>query len=180
MLDRNLILENERVVLRPITREQCSLLEMLTQDPEMWTYFTYDLSIPEEFEKWVAPALSSDRLQFVVYDKTNDSIVGSTAVGNFSARDQRIEIGWTWLAKEARGSGINQAMKHLMCAYCFETLRLKRVEFKTDVLNIPARKALLNFGAVEEGVLRSHTLLTQQRRRDTIFYSILENEWPIR
>lgn len=177
MLDRNLILENERVLLRPIARKHCSLLEMLCRDPEMWTYFTFDLSEAAEFEKWVQPAISGERLQFVVYDKSNDAIVGSTAFGNLSARDQRIEIGWTWLAKEARGTGINQAMKELMCSYCFETLHLKRVEFKTDVLNLPARKALLKAGAIEEGVLRSHTLLTHDRRRDTIFYSILDSEW---
>jgi RimJ/RimL family protein N-acetyltransferase len=68
-------------------------------------------------------------------------------------------------------------MKLLMLKYCFETLKLKRVEFKTDVLNMPARKALLKLGTIEEGVLRSHTLLTHSRRRDTIYYSVLESEW---
>ena len=68
-------------------------------------------------------------------------------------------------------------MKSLMFEYCFEKLKLKRVEIKTDVLNMPARTALLKAGAVEEGVLRSHTLLTHGRRRDTIYYSVLDSEW---
>lgn len=73
--------------------------------------------------------------------------------------------------------GINNQTKHLMLDYCFESSGLERVEFKTDVLNIPARKTLVKIGMVEEGVLRCHTLMTLDRRRDSIFYSILKSEW---
>lgn len=177
MLDRNLILENDRVLLRSITEQDLPSLMLLTNDPSLWNYFTYDLSIPEEFKEWAKPALAGQRLQFLVWDKKIDQVVGSTAFGNYSPRDERIEIGWTWLGRQFHGTGINLAMKLLMLEYCFETLKLKRVEFKTDVLNMPARRALLKFGAVEEGILRSHTLLTKGRRRDTIYYSVLESEW---
>lgn len=176
-IDRDLILENEHVLLRPLTLEDFPSLQALSGDPEMWRYFTFDLSVPEEFAKWAEPHFSGDRLQFVVIDKLSGKVAGSTAFGNFSPRDQRIEIGWTWLGKEFRGNGINQAMKRAMLDYCFDELKLKRVEIKTDVLNMPARKALLKLGAVEEGILRSHTLLTQGRRRDTIYYSVLAGEW---
>lgn len=177
MIDGNLILENDRVLLRPMTTEDFPCLMSLGSDASLWTYFTYDLSIPEEFEEWAKPALDGQRLQFLVWDKRINQAVGSTAFGNYSQRDERIEIGWTWLGRQFHGSGINQAMKLLMLEYCFETLHLKRVEIKTDVLNVPARKALLKLGAVEEGVLRSHTLLIHGRRRDTIYYSVLESEW---
>ncbi|MDR7131900.1 RimJ/RimL family protein N-acetyltransferase [Algoriphagus sp. 4150] len=177
MLDSKLILENDRVLLRPITEDDFSGLMSLTNDPALWTYFTYDLSSPEEFREWAKPALEGQRFQFLVWDKSINRAVGSTAFGNYSPRDERIEIGWTWLGRQFHGTGINQAMKLLMLEYCFETLKLKRVEIKTDVLNMPARKALLKFGAVEEGVLRSHTLLIKGRRRDTIYYSVLDSEW---
>ena len=177
MIDKKLVLENERVKLRPLSEEDFPSLMPLANDPSLWTYFTYDLSIPEEFNEWARPALKGERLQFLVWDKNVNQVVGSTAFGNYSERDERIEIGWTWLGREFHGTGINQAMKLLMLKYSFETLKLKRVEIKTDVLNIPARKALLKFGAVEEGILRSHTLLTHGRRRDTIYYSVLESEW---
>ncbi len=177
MVDRNLILENEQVLLRPMTRQDFSLLQPLASDPEMWIYFTHDLSISEEFEAWALPHFSGERLQFTVVDKRKNQLAGATAFGNFSARDQRLEIGWTWLGKAFQGTGVNQAMKKLMLDYCFSELKLKRVEIKTDVLNLPARKALLKFGAVEEGILRSHTLMTQGRRRNTIYYSVLEGEW---
>ncbi|WP_057937751.1 GNAT family N-acetyltransferase [Algoriphagus resistens] len=177
MIDRNLILENESVRLAPIAEEDFQNLMLLTDVPSLWTYFTYNLSIPEEFMEWANQALEGQRLQFSVWDKNINQLVGSTAFGNYSERDRRIEIGWTWLGAEFHGTGINRVMKLLMLEYCFEKLKLKRVEIKTDVLNIPARKALVKLGAVEEGVLRSHTLLANGRRRDTIYYSVLSSEW---
>ena len=177
MLDQNLILENEKILLRPISEQDFPSLISLANDPSLWIYFTYDLSVPGEFEEWVKPAFAGQRLQFIVWDKRINKAVGSTAFGNYSERDERIEIGWTWLGREFHGSGVNQMMKSLMFEYCFEKLKLKRVEIKTDVLNMPARTALLKAGAVEEGVLRSHTLLTHGRRRDTIYYSVLDSEW---
>lgn len=177
MLERNLILENEIVLLRPLVRQDFPLLQALTTDPAMWIYFTQDLSIPVEFEEWAEPHFNEERLQFTVIEKSSGKPVGSTAFGNYSARDRRVEIGWTWLGKDFWGTGINQAMKKVMLDYCFGTWKLKRVEIKTDVLNLPARGALNKLGAVEEGVLRSHTLMTHERRRDTIYYSLIEGEW---
>ncbi|UZD23765.1 GNAT family protein [Algoriphagus halophytocola] len=177
MYTQNLILENDRLQMRPLSKSDFPSLKMLAKDAGLWYYFTYDLSVESEFEAWAKPALDGERLQFVVVDKKAQQVVGSTGFGNYSSRDLRIEIGWTWLGKEFQGTGVNQAMKLLMLDFCFETLLVKRVEMKTDVLNLPARKALLKLGAVEEGILRSHTLLTNNRRRDTIYYSVLDREW---
>lgn len=177
MLDRNLILENETVLLRPMSRQDFPFLQKLSAHADMWIYFTHDLSLSEDFEHWAAGHFTGDRLQFTVIEKASGEIVGSTAFGNYFPRDQRIEIGWTWLGKEYQGKGINPAMKKVMLDYCFDVLNMKRVEIKTDVLNLPARKALQKIGAIEEGILRSHTLMTHGRRRDTIYYSFLEGEW---
>jgi RimJ/RimL family protein N-acetyltransferase len=170
-------LEDERVLLRPMTREDLPLLQPVVADPELWVYYPYDLGAPGALERWAEPHFAGERLQFTVIEKSSGRAAGATAFGNYSPRDQRIEIGWTWLGKEFQGTGINPAMKRLMLNYCFDTLKLKRVEIKTDVLNMPARMALVKLGAVEEGVLRSHTLMTNGRRRDTIYYSFLEGEW---
>ena len=104
-------------------------------------------------------------------------MIGSTSFGNFSFKDRRVEIGWTWIAKEYQGSGVNNEIKYLMLKYAFETLNFERVEVKTDVLNVKARRALSRIGFKEEGVLRSHTVMTHGRRRDTLYYSILKSEW---
>ena len=177
MIAPDLILENEKVLLRPMIEQDFPLLQQLCIDPAMWTWFTFDLSTTEGFKNWALPALDGQRYQFTVIEKATGKLAGSTAFGSFSPRDERLEIGWTWLGKEFQGTGINQAMKKAMLEYCFEVLKLKRVEIKTDVLNLSARHALIKLGAFEEGVLRSHTLMTHGRRRDTIYYSVLPDEW---
>lgn len=177
MVDFNLVLQNESMMLRPLVMEDLALMLPLTSDPEMWKYYTHDLSTLEGIESWAAPAFNQERLQFGVFDKETNQLMGSTAFGNISERDLRLEIGWTWLGKPFQSQGINQQMKQLMLTYCFEVLGLERVEFKTDVLNKQARQSLKNINAIEEGVLRSHTLMTRGRRRDTIYYSILKDEW---
>ena len=131
--------------------------------------------------KWIEAGINDinnkKRLAFTVIDKQSNQIVGSTSIGNISPHDRRVEIGWTWLGREFQGRGINDQAKYLLIKYCFEELDCERVEFKTDILNEPAKRALKRIGAVEEGVLRSHTLMTNNRRRDTIYYSILKHEW---
>ena len=176
MLARDLVLQNDRILLRPLHQEDIPALLELTQDPTLWTYFTHDLSTLAGLEAWAAGHFSGERLQLVVVDQGSQQLLGSTGFGNYFPRDQRIEIGWTWLGKAAQGTGTNREMKSLMLAYAFEELDMLRVEFKTDVLNLPARKALLRLGATEEGILRSHTLMTHGRRRDTIYYSFLKGE----
>jgi RimJ/RimL family protein N-acetyltransferase len=178
MLAKDLILESDHILLRPLQVADFPALLELTQDPALWTYFTHDLSTLTGLEAWAAGHFSGDRLQFVVIDKQSHQVVGSTGFGNYFPLDQRIEIGWTWLGKAFQGTGINAQMKSLMLQYAFEELEMLRVEFKTDILNLSARQALLRLGATEEGVLRSHTVMTNDRRRDTIYYSFLRGEWP--
>lgn len=171
-------LENDQILLRPIAEQDFSLLLKITQERSLWEFFTHDLSIESEIRNWADPAFNGQRLQFVVVEKSSGKLCGSSGFGNYSERDQRIEIGWTWLGKAFHGAGINQQMKELMLHHAFEKMKLLRVEIKTDVLNIPARRAVENIGFIEEGVLRSHTLLSTGRRRDTIYYSVLAGEWP--
>lgn len=178
MIKFDLVLENENIRLRPLQQEDLVELLPLTVDPIMWKFYTHDLSTYEGLLTWAQPAFEKNRLQFAVVDNNTDLLIGSTAFGNYSERDFRIEIGWTWLGIPFQGKGINSQMKQLMLTYCFEILELERVEFKTDVLNSQARKALCNIWAIEEGVLRSHTVMTKGRRRDTLYFSILKNEWP--
>lgn len=182
MIDKHLILQTDRVLLRPVQKDDLKEFATLTPDQSMWIYFTSDLSVSDELGKWVDDAITQtadgSRLAFTILDKNSGRIAGSTSLGNISFRDQRIEIGWTWLGKDFQGKGLNSEAKYLLLNYCFEFLKFERVEVKTDILNIPARKALQRIGMTEEGILRSHTLMTRNRRRDTIYYSVLKAEWP--
>jgi RimJ/RimL family protein N-acetyltransferase len=97
--------------------------------------------------------------------------------GNLAENEKRIEVGWSWLGRQYRGTGINKWAKHLLLEYAFEILKCERVEFKTDVLNAQARKGLENIGAKQEGILRSYNYMPDGRRRDAVYYSILRSEW---
>ncbi len=155
--------------------------ERLTADPSMWIYFTVDLSVKSELSDWVETGLNEHKnlilLSFTIIIKSVDKLIGSTSFGNFSEKDQRVEIGRTWIAKEFQGTGVNDEIKFLMLKYAFEVMQFERVEVKTDVLNLKARRALCRIGFNEEGILRSHMVMTHGRRRDTIYYSILKSEW---
>ena len=96
---------------------------------------------------------------------------------NISMYDLRLEIGWSWLGKKFRGTEVNRHAKYAMMKYAFDELHFERVEFKTDVLNVRARKGLEKIGATAEGTLRSHMTMWNNRRRDSIYYSVLNNEW---
>lgn len=181
MFDDDLILENEIVKLRLLSADDLIDFNQISNESSIWEYFTSDLNNEENIKMWIAEALdqykAKSRYPFTIIDKILHRTAGSTSFGNISYRDKRIEIGWTWLGKKFQGSGLNKHCKFLLLQYAFEVLNFERVEFKTDVLNLQAKKALKKIGAVEEGILRSHTLMPHNRRRDTIFYSILKNEW---
>lgn len=181
MIDFTKTFETDQVYLRPMKLEDRAGFAKITTDKGLWLYFTSDLSDKDVRSKWVETGVqdlkNKKRLALSIIDKTTQGLIGSTSLGNISERDRRIEIGWTWLGKAFQGKGINDQAKYLLLQYCFEALSFERVEFKTDVLNLPARNALTRIGAVEEGILRSHTLMTHNRRRDTLYYSILRPEW---
>ena len=156
-------------------------MKELTTSTQMWYYFPSDLSNSETLQQWIKVAIqdleNGKSLPFTILDKRNNEIIGSTRIFNLSKRDSRVEIGWTWIAKKHQGTGINGHVKKLLFKYLFTETDTLRIEFKTDVLNIPARKAMEKVGLREEGILRSHTLMINNRRRDTIYYSILKDEW---
>ncbi|MFV0564364.1 MAG: GNAT family N-acetyltransferase [Flavobacteriaceae bacterium] len=181
MITFNKIIKSESVILRPIKREDFEEMKLLTTDKNMWYYFTADLSNETELKNWINQAVTElenkQSLPFSILNIKNNSIIGTTRISNISKKNGRVEIGWTWIAKPFQGTGINSHVKKLLFKFLFEETNVIRIEFKTDVLNIPARKGLIKSGLTEEGILRSHTLMTNNRRRDTIFYSILKSEW---
>lgn len=178
----NFEFENSTVLLRPLLAGDIDEYRKLVFDEKIWTYFAVAINHEEDLKGFIKDAIQhraeKSRVTFTSIHKPSGQITGSTSFGNFSFRDKRVEIGWTWVAPQFQQTGVNRSNKFLLLQYAFEGLGMERVEFKTDVLNVNARKALKGSGATEEGVLRSHTLMQFGRRRDTIYYSILRNEWP--
>ena len=182
MISPQLILETEKVLLRPLQLSDISSFIQLTKDSSLWKYFTFLLDDGAELERWVNIAITEreegKRLPFTIIEKSTGKICGSSSFGSISYYDKRIEIGWSWLAKQYQGTGINFHAKFSFLSYAFDVLDWERVEIKTDNLNERAKQGLRKIGAKEEGVLRSHMQMPLNRRRDSIYFSILKKEWP--
>jgi RimJ/RimL family protein N-acetyltransferase len=112
-------------------------------------------------------------------DQGTDQVIGSTRYAAIVPAHRRLEIGWTWLTPAHQRTTANTEAKCLLLAHAFEVLRAIRVEFKTDVLNEKSRNALLRIGAIPEGTFRKHFICDSDRVRDTIYFSILDIEWPV-
>jgi RimJ/RimL family protein N-acetyltransferase len=174
-------LETSRVLLRLMTPADYEAFLPLAKDKEIWKYYPQDLSDEQELSTWMQKLFSEReagvRMPFTVIDKHSNEIVGGTSFLNISFYDKRLEIGSTWLGTSFIGTGVNREAKFALLSFAFEVMKMERVEVKTDVLNERARAALLKVGMKPEGVLRSHMLMHGNRRRDSIYFSIIRSEW---
>ncbi|HKP32142.1 MAG TPA: GNAT family protein [Chitinophagaceae bacterium] len=177
----SLTLETPRVILRLMTKNDFEDLRKLTGSEILWKYFTKNLADDNELKQWIADAAEErkqqKRMAFVIIDKDEKQICGSTSLGNISFFDKRIEIGWSWLGETFLGTGVNKSAKFALMSYAFDVLKFERVEIKTDNQNDRAKAALRKIGALPEGVLRSHMQMWNDRRRDSIYFSVLKKEW---
>ena len=181
MIPEDLILETSKVVMRPMQENDFDAFKLLAQDEDAWTWFTLNLADEKQLRQFMDMAFSDRRANtrrpFTILEKSTSRIAGTMSMGNISLHDRRLEIGWSWLGEEFRGSGINRHSKYSMLKYAFDALAFERVEFKTDRLNKRARQGLVNIGGIEEGTLRSHMTMWNNRRRDSVYYSVLKDEW---
>jgi len=176
------VLNGRHVRLEPLSPEHLPGLIAVGCDPALWQITVNDGSTPEAMQRWVESALEERRrgtaVPFATVLQATGQVVGGSRFGNISAHDRRAEIGWTWVARAWQRTAVNTEAKFLMLRHAFEAWGLVRVEFKTDAINRQSRAALLGIGAREEGVLRRHARTWTGRFRDSVFYSILDDEWP--
>ncbi len=175
-------LQNQKVILRPLQQSDEELLWPIAQEKALWVYGLKDLSIRENLHQYIQSAIK-DRNEghcavWTIVDAASGKVAGCTRLAEISWKDERGQIGWTWIGKEFQGSGLNRAMKYEILKYGFETLGLNRIELKADERNVQSRKAILKLGATEEGTLRQHMKIADGFIRNTVFYSILKSEWP--
>ena len=117
-------------------------------------------------------------LPFATFDVASNQIAGTTRFMNMDLANRKVEIGSTWIAPPWQRTAVNTEAKYLMLSHAFETWKCLRVELKTDALNQRSRNAILRLGAKEEGTLRKHMLTWNGRQRDSVYFSILDSEWP--
>jgi N-acetyltransferase len=175
-------LEGTLVRLEPLALAHLEGLCAVGLDPELWRLTVSKVATPDDMRRYVEAALDARRegtaLPFATIWRTTGQVIGSTRFGNAAPEHRRVEIGWTWLGRPWQRSGANAEAKYLMLRQAFEAWHLVRVELKTSALNHQSRGAMRKLGAVEEGVLRRHMINEDGSSRDSVFYSILDTEWP--
>jgi len=176
------VLENKRVLLQPLQAADVEVLLPVALQPVLWKVSTTKVREKSDLEKYVQTALADrergEAIPFLVIDKQENRVAGSTRFAAISRQHRRTEIGYTWIAPPLQGTGLNKAMKFAMLQHAFEVMELNRVELKTNELNTQSRNAILSIGAQQEGILRHHMVNSDGGLRNTVYFSILKEEWP--
>jgi RimJ/RimL family protein N-acetyltransferase len=173
-------LTGRRVRLEPIEdRHRDDLLAAAAQDPETFRYTVGELwKGASVWPAYLADALRPEFVTWATVDAATERAIGSTRFGDIAPEHGRVEIGWTWIAPSHQRTAVNTEAKLLQLAYAFEELGATRIALKTDARNERSQRAIERIGGVREGVLRRHLRLPDGFVRDTVYYSILSDEWP--
>ena len=171
------------VTLEPLSRGHCAELEEAVRDGELWNLWYTSVPRPEgvaaEVDRRLALQDAGSMLPFVTRRVADGRAIGMTTYMNIDAANRRVEIGSTWNAQSAHGTGTNAESKLLLLRHAFETLDCIAVEFRTHWMNAQSRAAIERLGAKQDGVLRSHQMMPDGSLRDTVVYSVIASEWPM-
>ncbi|MGX1927724.1 GNAT family N-acetyltransferase [Flagellimonas sp. 2504JD4-2] len=177
-----IVLEGNLVKLVPLEMSHIPALLEAASDGKLWELWYTSVPSADTVEHYVQTVLDEQKadlaLPFAIVEKATGDIVGSTRYLNADSRNKRVEIGATWYAKRTQRTGINTECKHLLLTHAFETLNTIAVEFRTHFHNHLSRNAILRLGAKQEGIIRNHRIDHNGLVRDTVIFSILDNEWP--
>jgi len=175
-------LQGRVVRLEPLALAHVPGLARVGLDPELWRWIPTQVADAAQMQAWVQTALDEQTagtsLPFAIISQASGEAIGSTRYMNIVPAHRRLEIGSTWLSTAAQRSGANTEAKLLLLTHAFEALKAIRVELKTDALNSKSRAAIARIGGIEEGIFRRHVICASGRVRDTVYFSMLDNEWP--
>ncbi|MBI5295870.1 MAG: GNAT family N-acetyltransferase [Chloroflexi bacterium] len=177
------ILTGQYVRLEPMTEAHVPALTEIGAGQDFWHFMLYgDMKTAEDMQNWVRDILSraekgTDQ-PFVAVHLASGRVAGATRYLNIMPRDRGLEIGGTWYGLDFQRTAVNTECKYLLLKHAFETLGAIRVQLKTDLRNERSQRAIERLGAVREGVLRNHMILPDGTIRHSVFYSILDSEWP--
>lgn len=172
-------LTGKYVRLESMTEEHVPSLAAVGLDDSIWEHMLYGkVRSEKDIRNWVRDILSRPDLAFVVIHLETGRVAGATRYLNIMPEFRGLEIGGTWYGLEFQRTAVNTECKYLLMQYAFETLGCIRVQFKTDSRNVRSQRAIERLGAKYEGVLRNHMILPDGRFRDSVYYSIINTEWP--
>lgn len=175
-------LTGNNVVLMPLQTEHAERLLQAAEDGELWNMKVTVIPGPSTVGQYIATALagreSGSVMPFAIVRRDTGQIVGSTRFWKIDRKNRKLEIGHTWLGQSVQRSGLNTEMKYLLLEYAFEVMKCVRVQFTTDELNEKSRAAILRIGAKQEGIVRHERIMPDGRKRNSVRFSIIDDEWP--
>jgi RimJ/RimL family protein N-acetyltransferase len=173
-------LSGHYVRLEPLVERHRETLRPAAQNPRIWVLTTsaFGAAFDAYFDGALKRAEAGIERPFAVRLLDEDRLVGSTRFMNIEAAHKRLEIGATWYDPTVWAGMVNPECKLLLMGHVFETLKWNRVEYKTDARNQRSREAILRLGATQEGILRKHMVLADGHVRDSVYFSIVDSEWP--
>lgn len=177
------MLQGKHARLEPMTEAHAPALAEIGIGQPFWDFMVYGkINTVDDMRNWVLDVLSREKkgtdLAFVVIHLESGRVAGATRYLNIMPNDRGLEIGGTWYGPEFQRTAVNTECKYLLFKHAFETLGCIRVQLKTDSRNERSQKAIERIGAVKEGVLRNHMILPDGYYRHSVYYSILDTEWP--
>ncbi len=176
-----IIIEGEKTKLIPLKMEHKEELMEAAKDGNLWELWYTSVPSLDGADTYIQSAIdqynNKSSIPFAVIDKSSNTIIGSTRYCNIDHQNNRLEIGYTWYAKSFQRTGINTECKYLLIKNAFEVFKVIAVEFRTHWHNHPSRKAILRLGAKQDGILRNHKIDKSGNMRDTVVFSIIQNEW---
>ncbi len=180
---RPIVLQGKHVRLEPMIEAHIPALAEIGVGQDFWDFMLYGrMDTEEDMRKWVMDILNRAKkgtdLPFTVIHLASGRVAGATRYLNITPEHRGLEIGGTWYGVEFQRTAVNTECKYLLLKHAFETLGCIRVQLKTDLLNERSQKAIERIGAVKEGVLRNHMILPDGRIRHSVYYSIIDSEWP--
>ena len=177
-----IILENERVLLRPLMLSDRSLLaHYVNEEPDLWQYSLAAITNTKDLDKYIQAAIEARENKtsyaFIVFDKQLNDYVGCTRFYDMQIAFQTTQIGYTWYSKKCWGTKLNENCKFLLLQFAFDQMDFERVEFRADNTNKRSIAAMQKIGCTVEGVLRNHLPMPNGKRRDSIVLSIVKEDW---
>ena len=177
------ILEGNLVELIPLQIDHKNALLAAAENGNLWELWYTSVPSKQNIDQYLATAFDQQKnglsLPFAVVQKSNKTIIGTTRYCNIDSGNKRLEIGYTWYAKDFQRTGVNTECKYLLLKNAFENLETIAVEFRTNWHNHKSRNAILRLGAKQDGVLRNHRVDQDDCLRDTVVFSIIQSEWKI-
>ena len=183
ILNSNIQLENDRVLLVAFENERNEELKEIIFEKGIWKFMGMHINNEQDFKDYLANTIKDKNngicYPFLIIDKQNDKVAGSTRYGYLNTANQKCEIGWTWYGTDFQGTGLNKACKYELLKFGFENIGFRRIQFSADQENLRSQRAIEKLGAKKEGVFRNNYIAQNGESRTDVYFSILKEEWDL-